>query len=84
MQQRVQIFHRRLKPSSGAQLPITAALYAENLTLFADILHHKPVFVNPLNKKRIQATARARPWTQFEPDRLYWTGTRVKHPDRFA
>ena len=33
MQQRVQIFHRRHKPSSAIQLPITATLYAEHLTL---------------------------------------------------
>ena len=34
MQQRVQIFHRRPKRSSSAiQLPITATLYAEYLTL---------------------------------------------------
>ena len=47
MQQRVQTFHRRAKPSSGAQLPITAALHAEHLTLFGDILHHILSFVNP-------------------------------------
>lgn len=34
MQQRVQIIHRRHQPSSAAQLPIAAALHAENLTLF--------------------------------------------------
>lgn len=47
MQQRVQTFHRRAKPSSGAQLPITAALHAEHLTLFGDILHQNLPFVNP-------------------------------------
>ena len=33
MQQRAQILHRRSKPSSAIQLPIMAALNAENLTL---------------------------------------------------
>ena len=40
MQQRVQIFHRRHKPSSAVQLPITATLNAEHLTLFNRIIHH--------------------------------------------
>lgn len=35
------------KPSSAIQLPITAALYAENLTLFALILHHPKGKVKP-------------------------------------
>ena len=47
MQQRVQTFHRRAKPSSDAQLPITAALHAEHLTLFGIILHQVLLFVNP-------------------------------------
>lgn len=34
MQQRVQILHRRDTPSSATQLPIMAALHAEDLTLF--------------------------------------------------
>ncbi len=38
MQQRVQLFHRRLSPSSAVQLPITAALNAEQLTLFYIII----------------------------------------------
>ena len=38
MQQRVQILHRRDTPSSATQLPIVAALHAEDLTLFAPIL----------------------------------------------
>ena len=46
MQQRVQILHRRHSPSSAAQLPITAALHAEDLTLFSCILHHIAKFVN--------------------------------------
>ena len=36
MQQRVQMIRRRPQPSSAAQLPITVALHAENLTLFDD------------------------------------------------
>ena len=48
MQQRVQIIRRRTMPSSAVQLPITAALHAENLTLFPCILHHLVIFVNPL------------------------------------
>ena len=40
MQQRVQIFHRRHRPSSAVQLPITATLNAEHLTLFNRIIHH--------------------------------------------
>ena len=41
MQQRVQIFHRRPDRSSSAvQLPITATLHAEYLTLFAVIIQH--------------------------------------------
>jgi len=39
MQQRAQVFHRRPKPSSATQLPIVAALNAENLTLLHPILH---------------------------------------------
>ena len=46
MQQRVQIFHRRHKPSSAIQLPITATLNAEYLTLFVLIIHHAPENVN--------------------------------------
>ena len=47
MQQRVQIFHRRPKRSSSAvQLPITATLHAEHLTLFATIIHHLAANVN--------------------------------------
>ena len=46
MQQRVQIVHRRHSPSSEAQLPITAALHADDLTLFSCILHHIVKFVN--------------------------------------
>ncbi len=38
MQQRVQLFHRRRLPSSAVQLPITAALNAEQLTLFGFII----------------------------------------------
>ncbi len=38
MQQRVQLFHRRPLPSSTVQLPITAALNAEQLTLFVTII----------------------------------------------
>ena len=47
MQQRVQMIRRRQKPSSTVQLPITAALHAENLTLLLRILHHVAIFVNP-------------------------------------
>ena len=47
MQQRVQMIRRRQQPSSAAQLPITAALHAENLTLLIRILHHHTKFVNP-------------------------------------
>ena len=47
MQQRVQMIRRRQKPSSTVQLPITAALHAENLTLLLRILHHLAIFVNP-------------------------------------
>ena len=46
MQQRVQIFHRRHTPSSAVQLPITATLNAEYLTLFAVIIQHLPAVVN--------------------------------------
>ena len=47
MQQRVQIFHRRPSRSSSAvQLPITATLYAEYLTLFGVIIHHMAANVN--------------------------------------
>ena len=48
MQQRVQIFHRRQRPSSAVQLPITATLYAEYLTLFGVIIHHMAANVNTL------------------------------------
>ena len=34
------------KPSSAVQLPITATLYAEHLTLFAVIIHHLAANVN--------------------------------------
>ena len=37
------------RPSSAVQLPITATLYAEHLTLFADIIHHLPANVNREN-----------------------------------
>ena len=47
MQQRVQMIRRRQRPSSTVQLPITAALHAENLTLLLRILHHLAIFVNP-------------------------------------
>ena len=41
MQQRVQIFHRRpVWSSSAVQLPITATLHAEHLTLFPNIIQH--------------------------------------------
>ena len=36
-------------PSSAVQLPITATLYAEHLTLFTDILHHLAANVNREN-----------------------------------
>ena len=50
VQQRVQIFHRRPRGSSSAvQLPITATLHAEHLTLFAVIIHHLPANVNREN-----------------------------------
>lgn len=48
MQQRVQIFHRRDTPSSATQLPIMAALHAENLTLFSLILQDGKENVKPL------------------------------------
>lgn len=46
MQQRAQIPHRRPKPSSATQLPIVAALNAENLTLLHPILHETAGNVN--------------------------------------
>lgn len=48
MQQRVQISHRRDSPSSATQLPIMAALHAENLTLFVAILQDIIGKVKPL------------------------------------
>lgn len=47
MQQRVQILHRRDTPSSATQLPIMAALHAEDLTLFALILQDTNGIVKP-------------------------------------
>ena len=47
VQQRVQIFHRRPHGSSSVvQLPITATLHAEHLTLFAHIIQHLAANVN--------------------------------------
>ena len=46
MQQRVQIFHRRQTPSSAVQLPITATLNAEYLTLFVVIIQQMEGIVN--------------------------------------
>ena len=37
------------RPSSAVQLPITATLYAEHLTLFGIIIHHLAANVNREN-----------------------------------
>ena len=49
MQQRVQILHRRDTPSSATQLPIMAALHAEDLTLFVLILQEMDGIVKPFS-----------------------------------
>ena len=39
------------QPSSAVQLPITATLYAEHLTLFGAIIHHMAANVNTPKRK---------------------------------